>query len=378
MRTLFEATTFVSLALAAHLALWMPDRDMGVEASGSEGQSLLSITAASASVARMVETWDSPPEMSDAVEVEVALTDPDIAPTTSPARPQVETDRVARLERPVLDVMPPALPEQLPAFQDRAPGKMLEAPQLAALAPLAMPAAPDAPVQPAAPTQAPLVALPPSIALPSAPALPRYEPPASHDRPAVPAQPSESPTAPSTSKRPPKTVQRPSATPPSPDAGPASPTPPVATAQKARPKPEPAAKPAAKPAKKPPSNPSSGANAKVAEGTGGGVARGDKQKAKAATVSQARKNSMRAEGGGQIRARIARRAPRGVGRGTAVVTITVSGNGSLLGVRLAQSSGNSRIDTLALAAVKQAGRFPAAPKSLGIAKHTFRLPIKSK
>ena len=54
------------------------------------------------------------------------------------------------------------------------------------------------------------------------------------------------------------------------------------------------------------------------------------------------------------------------------------GNGALLGVRLAKSSGNARIDKLALAAVKQAGRFPAAPKSLGIARHSFRLPIKSK
>ena len=87
---------------------------------------------------------------------------------------------------------------------------------------------------------------------------------------------------------------------------------------------------------------------------------------------------MLAEWGSQIRARIARRAPSGAGRGTAVVTITVSGNGALLGVRLAKSSGNARIDKLALAAVKQAGRFPAAPKSLGIARHSFRLPIKSK
>ncbi|WP_283616112.1 energy transducer TonB family protein [Mycolicibacterium poriferae] len=75
---------------------------------------------------------------------------------------------------------------------------------------------------------------------------------------------------------------------------------------------------------------------------------------------------------------IARRAPRGAGRGTAVVRLTVAANGTLAGVTLARSSGNLAIDRLALQAVRSAGRFPAAPAGLGAGPFSFSVPIQSR
>jgi len=118
--------------------------------------------------------------------------------------------------------------------------------------------------------------------------------------------------------------------------------------------------------------------ARRAAGDGGGAARGRNAAAESATLSAGKARSLMAEWGGKIRARIARGVPRGAGAGTAIVALTVSGDGSLLGVRLAQSSGNSRIDDLALAAVRRAGRFPAAPQQLGVRTQTFNLPVKSR
>lgn len=142
---------------------------------------------------------------------------------------------------------------------------------------------------------------------------------------------------------------------------------------------KPAPKPRSAPAKKPAAAKASRqAVARKAQGTGGGVAKGNNRNSKTATLSKSRRNSLLAKWGSQIRARIARRAPRGAGRGTAVVQITVSGSGALLGVRLSKSSGNPKVDKLAVAAVKRSGRFPAAPKQLGIRKHTFRLPVRSR
>jgi len=121
-----------------------------------------------------------------------------------------------------------------------------------------------------------------------------------------------------------------------------------------------------------------GAQKRVAKGAGQGAASGNDKKAKSAALSQSQRASLLRQWGGQIRDRIARRAPRGAGRGTAILTITVSGSGALVGVSLAKSSGNDRIDRLALASVRQAGRFPAAPSKLGVGQHAFRLPIRSR
>ncbi len=141
----------------------------------------------------------------------------------------------------------------------------------------------------------------------------------------------------------------------------------------AKPKPKPETKP-----RQTASEESAPVAAQRAKGTGSGVAQGENKTAKTATLSAAKKTSLLSRWGGQIRAKIARRTPRGAGRGTAIVTIRVSGNGVLLGVSLAKSSGNPRLDKIALTAVQQAGRFPSAPASLNVSSQTFRLPIKSR
>jgi protein TonB len=82
--------------------------------------------------------------------------------------------------------------------------------------------------------------------------------------------------------------------------------------------------------------------------------------------------------GGQIQSRIARGAPRGAGKGTAVVTIRISAAGALVGANIARSSGNAQIDRLALQAVQSAGPFAPAPDALGPGPFSFSVPIESR
>lgn len=271
MRVIVEASAFLAIAAVAHLALWSPETDSGDQGSGSGGDSLLTIQASSASIQRMVETWDTQPEAAQLVET--AMQAPDMPEQAAPA---------------------------------------LDAPQ-------------DAP-----PLLPSMVSLPDMAQSPDAPPMPVINPP--------PAPKPEKAKAPE----------------PKPDSKP-------------KPKPEPVA-----------SQDSAPVAAQRAKGTGDGAVGGKNQTAETATLSAARKSSLLSRWGGQIRSKIARRTPRGAGRGTAIVTIRVSGNGALLGVSLAESSGNPRLDKIALTAVQQAGRFPSAPAGLNISSQTFRLPIKSR
>ncbi|MEC7764817.1 MAG: TonB family protein [Pseudomonadota bacterium] len=116
-----------------------------------------------------------------------------------------------------------------------------------------------------------------------------------------------------------------------------------------------------------------------AQGQGqGGNAGQARQSQATATVSAATKRTLMSQWGGQIQGAIARRAPRGAGRGTAIVRLTVAANGALAGVALAQSSGNPNIDRLALQAVRTAGRFSPAPAGLGSGPFSFTVPIQSR
>ncbi len=290
MRALFEVISFGAIALAAHLAIWPAPDEASLESAGSEGEELLTISASSASVAQMVEIWDKPPEVAEAIE-------PDIAPPETP------------------EMQPAVLP------------------------------------QPQASQAMPTIKMPELSPSANAPALPTYEKPKPRPEP-----------------EPPKKVEKPKPTPkPAPKAAP-KPRKKAAV----QPKPKAAAQP------KKPTRAAKQSTARKAQGTGGNRAKGNNQRAKTATLSKSKRNSLLGKWGGQIRARVARRSPRGVGRGKAIVRITVAGSGSLISARLAKSSGNSKIDKLALQAVKSAGRFPAAPKQLRISKHTFNLPIVSK
>lgn len=77
----------------------------------------------------------------------------------------------------------------------------------------------------------------------------------------------------------------------------------------------------------------------------------------------------------QIQNRVARAAARtrAPGRGTASVSFTIGGNGVLTGVRLTRSSGDARLDQVAVQVVQRAGPFPPPPGGQSI---SINLPIR--
>jgi len=79
---------------------------------------------------------------------------------------------------------------------------------------------------------------------------------------------------------------------------------------------------------------------------------------------------------GKVYSRIARtRRKNAGGTGTARVSFSISSGGGLAGVRLASSSGNSRVDSAAVAHVKRAAPFPKPPAG---AQRSFVIPIQFK
>ncbi|RHZ91650.1 energy transducer TonB [Cereibacter sphaeroides] len=96
----------------------------------------------------------------------------------------------------------------------------------------------------------------------------------------------------------------------------------------------------------------------------------------AAVASRGQVQNLTAKWGAEIRKRIQRhtRGARGQA-GEVTVRLTVSQGGALGGASVVRSSGNPRIDQLALRAVQSAGRFPAAPAALTDPQYTFTLPI---
>lgn len=132
------------------------------------------------------------------------------------------------------------------------------------------------------------------------------------------------------------------------------------------------------PPKAKPSAPSRPAVQQKAAGSGGKTSAGEHQTAKAATLSKAKRTSIMAQWGATIRAHIdqAKRAPRGAGEGAVTLSVRVMANGALHGVSVRRSSGNAALDTAAVAAVKRARRFPAAPKGLDGKSFGFTLQIR--
>jgi len=73
---------------------------------------------------------------------------------------------------------------------------------------------------------------------------------------------------------------------------------------------------------------------------------------------------------------IAARRPSGTHiPGTAIVTFTITSNGSLKALSLARSSGNTMLDRLALRTVRAAAPFPVPPPELQGADMEFSLPF---
>jgi protein TonB len=76
----------------------------------------------------------------------------------------------------------------------------------------------------------------------------------------------------------------------------------------------------------------------------------------------------------QVWSRLARHKPRAGQRGSASVAFTIGELGVLRAARIARSSGNARIDQLALATVRNAAPFPAPPS--GAVSYTIRIDFQ--
>ena len=99
MRRAVEAIAFVTIALGAHAAaLAVTDgSDGGATAAGQGGTSQISLEAANAQVAEMVERWETPPEMVEAPQV-AAMTPPEAPEAPEPPatpRPRANSAEVA-------------------------------------------------------------------------------------------------------------------------------------------------------------------------------------------------------------------------------------------------------------------------------------------
>ena len=75
--------------------------------------------------------------------------------------------------------------------------------------------------------------------------------------------------------------------------------------------------------------------------------------------------------GSQVWAALARHKPRAGVRGSATVVFSIGENGGLRGVQVGRSSGNDRIDQLALQTVRSAAPYPPPPS--GVATYTIRI-----
>lgn len=162
------------------------------------------------------------------------------------------------------------------------------------------------------------------------------------------------------------------------DPKPAPPPPAV----KPKPRPQQVADPAPAPAKPRASQPASSdsAAAQVATGTGAGAIAGVDGQAQAPTLSQGKIDDLTATWGASIRARIERRkryplAAEGAS-GTVTVRLVIARSGALASLSVVGSSGNTALDDAAIKAVRNAGRFPAAPKGLSQDSYSFTLPMR--
>ncbi len=315
MRTTFELAGFAVLAVGLHLSFVAVREEAGFQGAGDGGEDLISVAAADASIEAMIQQWETPPPIAQIDPV--AMQAPEILQHT----PDV----------PVAENTPEFVqPQDLLAQEAPAP-------------------APD------------IIEMPERTMVPDAPALPVQQ--------NVPQpQPDKAPKSPEPPTAPPV---NPPAAPPAPPAVDTAPPPPPPPA------PEPQ-KDVEKQVTQQASTASAQSTARVAQGSGGDEVRGESGSSDTATVSDAKAKSLMAQWGSQIRNRIARKVPRGAGKGTANVRITVSADGRLVQVSLAKSSGNNEVDKLALSAVQKAGKFPAAPKGLGGANRNFVLPISAR
>ncbi|WP_270726874.1 energy transducer TonB family protein [Shimia sp. Alg240-R146] len=314
LQTSSEVLMIGGLVVAVHLAFVSPQLESGLESAGAAGADILQVMASTASIATLVENWDSPPEIAEVAEMPtamstasqmsptalVAVSDPDF-----PAPSQAISLTVGAADAPPLPVAPSAEPPKVS---------------------LQSPIAPSVQKPPNAPALFPKT-IPPQVAHPpKAPAVPKP--------PAEPVSPSQ-----------------------------AKPVTPPKSADEAKPKPA--------------SQSAIQVQSRRASGAGGDTAKGNNGSDDTATISKAKHKRLAVKWGQQIRNRVARHAPKGVGKGRAIVGFTVAANGKVSAIKLLKSSGNARIDQAALKSVRLAGNMPRAPRGLEVSSIPMAVPIFS-
>lgn len=318
---LLELTAFIALSGALHAAtLAVAPVLPGGSSGGQSGASEVTLHAASPTLAALVHDWDRAPEISEAPVLAQPST-AQIPDRPGPEQPVTDAPRVAALPDPAPTPTRPRAETRLPAppepLAQTAPGS-LSAPDLPAVTPPPMPAENNA-QRPVAPSL--------DAVSPDASALPQVD------------------TAPAAS--------------------------PIAPIASLRPEPRPIVQAAPPPARRDQAAPQP---AQRAEGAGGKPATAVAP-ARAAPVatgpSKAQLSQLEQQWGARITSalRRAHRPPRGV-RGSVQLVISITPAGRVAGVSVAASSGNSRLDQSALAAVKRA-RFPRAPEGLTNSAYRF-------
>jgi len=116
----------------------------------------------------------------------------------------------------------------------------------------------------------------------------------------------------------------------------------------------------------------------AAGGAGAQGTRGNRAESAAPSLSDSARRSLVASWGAEIRARVEARKVHPAGlraAGRPVVRITVARSGALEAVSIVKSSRSAALDEAAVRAVRRAGRLPAAPGQLDLARVSFDLPI---
>ena len=331
---LIEWVIFGGLALGAHigliLSIYTPQGgDTG--SGGTQGTDSITLTAASAQMTQMIDTWTQPPAITDQIQ------------STSQNRPTVQPDQMSVSQMTQSTTNDPSVTP--------APPMPIET--------VAVEIAPNAPT---APTSVPVI--PPDIAqiatLPNRPmrssaytaSLRDNQPTQSFDT--LPPQPAAQP------QHAPQVVTRPKID--------------TSSAQVAA---QPNDIPNTRPKPRPSSVPQIAQSAK-GRGTSAVSGTSTKPKSVAPNHSSAKIKSDTATWAGQIRNAIERKKfyPRGTrARGRVVIQVSVAPNGRLLQASVTQSSGYGVLDRAALTAVNRA-RFSRAPESLQQPHYKFRIPIK--
>ncbi len=325
---------FLSLSLAVHAAILVTLPDGGNAGQGAGGEDTLTLTASAAAFSTLIDMWDQAPDTAP----QPVLSVPDVSAVDTP---NIASE--APIQRLTFPEITAADPERRPSPQTSS----APVPNLSAVPPivaptLVLPTLPDEANAPntssdTRPTMsAPELAVPEAISQPSSP----------DDRSHF-----EGSTTLATDRSP-RPGPRPDDLAPQPQA-------PVATAQPAAPQ-----------------QPATPAPDRTAAGTGSGETQGaTPTPAPQPGLSPGQIQSLVAQWGGQIQARIARSRPSVDGTGRAIVRLSVAPNGRLVALGIARSSGNSAVDQAALSAVQRAGRFPRAPRQLTDASYSFSVPL---